>query len=444
MVSLDALVVSTSLTRMRSDLGASVGQLEWTVNAYNLALAVLLLPAAGLGDRFGRRRMFGVGVGVFTAASAWCAAAGSATSLIAARGVQGAGAALVTTLSFALVGAAYPAQRRGAAIGTLQGVVGLALIAGPLCGGVVAQHLSWHWIFWINVPIGVLVIPLSTRIHDSHGTCGRLDLVGLAGVGLGSMSVVWAVITSNAVGWGDARVVTAAALGLLLLAGFVRHELRTPEPLLPMRLFRSRSFSGGNLAMACLSTTIFTGLFFFAQMFQVVLGSTASRAGVQLLPWTGLLIVLGPVVGLLADRVGDRPLLAGGLLVVAIGYAWLALVARATTPYWQLAFPLVLAGIGGCCALPAASAIVLRPLPEHQVSQASGVNGVFRQLGGVFGLAATVAVFTAVGGYGSPDTFVHGFSAAIGTAAGVAAIGAMAGSIVSGKETVEADQHGAA
>jgi EmrB/QacA subfamily drug resistance transporter len=434
MVALDSLVVSTALTTIRADLAASVAQLEWTVNAYNLVFAVLLLPAAALGDRFGRRRMFAGGLALFTAASAWCALSPSIESLIAGRAVQGAGAALVTTLAFALVGTAFPPERRGAALGALQGIVGLALIAGPLAGGVIAQSFSWPWIFWLNVPIGLVVLPLSLRrISESRGADARLDLGGLACVTAGAFCLVWGLVRANDIGWGETEIVVALAAGVALLGAFVAWERRVGEPMLPLGMFRSRAFTGGNVATACLFATIFTGLFFFAQFFQTVLGAGAAGAGVRLLPWTALLVFLGPLVGRLADHVGERPLLLGGLLTVAAGYGWVALTAQPDMPYWQLAVPLVISAIGGCCALPAAATAVLRQLPPEAVGKASGANGMFRELGGVFGLAVTVAVFAAVGGYASPQAFTRGFAAALAVAAGLAVIGAAAGALVPAK-----------
>ena len=321
MVALDTLVVSTALTTIREDLAASVEELEWTVNSYNLSLAVLLLPAAALGDRFGRRRLFAGGLALFSAASAACALSPDVGWLIAARAVQGVGAAFVLSLSLALVSAAYPPERRGSAIGILEGFTGLAVLGGPTLGGAVAQGLSWEWVFWLNVPIGLVAICLAlARIEES--TAARrapLDLPGLALVALGALGLVWGLVRGNAAGWGSAEVAGALALGLGLIVAFVAWERRTAEPMLPMRFFRLRGFAAGNAAVFCLFASLFAGVFFFAQFMQVGLGYEPLSAGLHLLPWTASLFFVAPLAGMMADRVGDRPLLAGGLALQAVG-----------------------------------------------------------------------------------------------------------------------------
>ena len=305
MVALDTLVVSTALNTIREDLAASVEQLEWTVNAYNLSLAVLLLPAAALGDRFGRRRLFAAGLALFTAASAACAVAPGVAWLIAARAVQGVGAAFVLSLSLALVSAAFPPQRRGWAVGILEGVSGLAVLAGPTLGGAVAQGLSWEWVFWLNVPIGLLAVPLAlTRIRESLGGEHALDLRGFALVSAGALGVVWALVRGNQAGWASLEVVASLAAGIALVVAFVIWERRAPAPMLPLRLFRLRGFSAGNAAVFFLFASLFAGVFFFAQFMQVGLGFGALEAGLCLLPWTASLFLVAPLAGALADRMG--------------------------------------------------------------------------------------------------------------------------------------------
>ena len=434
MVALDTLVVSTALTTIKADLDASVEQLEWTVNAYNLTLAVLLLPAAALGDRFGRRRMFAAGLALFLLASGWCALSPSAGSLIAGRAAQGAGAAVVTAISFALVSAAYPPERRGAAIGALEGAAGLALIAGPVLGGAIAGGLSWQWIFWLNVPIGIAVLPLALRrLRESHGPDAAIDLAGLALVTGGALGVVWALVRGNEAGWGSLEIVGTLAAGVILLGCFVAWELRTPEPMLPMSMFSSRAFTGGNVATLCLFATIFTGLFFIAQFLQTVLGYSPLAAGLLLLPWTGLLFIVAPLAGMLSDRIGERPLIVAGLFIDAIGYGWLALALGPDIDYLEILAPLVVIAVGGTIGIPPAATAVLRQLPEELVGKAAGANGMFRELGGVFGLAVAVAVFAAVGGYASASAFSDGAAAGFGVAAVFGLAGAIAGAWVPSK-----------
>jgi EmrB/QacA subfamily drug resistance transporter len=427
MVALDTLVVSMALTTIKGNLGASVEELEWTINAYNLTLAVLLLPAAALGDRFGRRRMFATGLGLFIAASAACAVSPSVEALIAARAVQGAGGALVGTLSYALVSAAFPPERQGAAIGTLGGIVGLALIGGPVLGGAITAGIAWQWIFWLNVPIGLVVLPLVlAHVKESFGPDTALDIAGLALVVGAALGVTWALVRGNDAGWASLEVLASLAVGTTLAVGFVVWELRTRQPMLPMRLFASRAFSGGNAATFCLFATIFIGLFFIAQFLQTVLGYDPLEAGIRLLPWTALLCFVAPVVGRASDRIGERPLLVAGLTLDAVGYGWLALIAEPALDYSSMVLPLVTIALGGSMAIPPAATAVLRSMPGSAVGKASGANGMLRELGGVFGLAVAVAVFASVGSYASPAAFTDGLAPALGVACAFALAGAKA------------------
>ena len=434
MVALDTLVVSTALTTIRLDLGASIEQLEWTVNAYNLTLAVLLLPAAALGDRYGRRRMFTAGLALFVAASAACALAPDAGSLIAARAVQGVGGALVITLALALVSAAFPPERRGSALGILQGITGLAVVGGPVIGGAVAQGVAWEWIFWLNVPIGLAAIPLAlARIEESFGGDRTLDLRGFALVAGGVLGLVWGLVRGNAAGWGSPEVLAALALGAALLAAFVAWELRAREPMLPMRFFRSRAFSAGNAAVFFLFASLFGAVFFLAQFLQTGLGNGPLEAALRLSPWTGTLFVVAPVAGALADRIGGRPLLVGGLALQAAGMAWIALIAEPGLAYGEMIAPLVVAGIGTSMAIPPAASSVVGAVAQAEVGKAAGANSMLRELGGVFGIAILVAVFAGAGSYASPEAFSDGFAPAIAVSAVLALAGAIAGLALPGR-----------
>jgi EmrB/QacA subfamily drug resistance transporter len=434
MAALDTLVVSTALSTIRLELGASIEHLEWTVNAYNLSFAVLLMPAAALGDRFGRRRMFAAGLGLFAAASAACALAGGVGALIAARAVQGAGAALVMTLALALVSAAFPPERRGAAIGILQGVTGLSVASGPLIGGAIAEGLAWQWIFWLNVPIGLATIPfVLTRIDESFGPDTRLDVPGLALVTGGALGLVWGLVRGNAAGWGSAEVVAALVAGALLVAAFVAWELRAREPMLPMRFFRSRAFSAGNAAIFFTFASLFGAVFFFAQFLQTGLGHGPLDAGLMLLPWTVTLFVCAPVAGALADRVGERPFMTGGLLLQAAGMAWIALIAEPGLAYGAMVAPLVIAGCGVSMAIPAVQSSVVGSVGHEAIGKAAGINSTMRELGGVFGIAIAVAVFAGAGSYAGAEAFSDGFAPAIGAAATLSLAGAIAGLALPGR-----------
>jgi EmrB/QacA subfamily drug resistance transporter len=434
MVALDTLVVSTALTTIRLDLDASIEELEWTVNAYNLSLAVFLLPAAVLGDRFGRRRLFAGGLGLFVATSAACAVAPNVESLIAARAVQGLGAALVISLALSIVSAAFPPERRGSAIGILEGITGLAVVGGPVIGGAIAEGISWEWIFWVNVPIGLVALPLVlARIEEGFGPDSGLDLRGFALVTGGAFGIVWGLVRGNSEGWGSLEVVAALATGALLVVAFAAWELRAREPMLPMRLFRSRAFSGGNAATFFLFAALFGAVFFFAQLLQTALGYGALDAGLRLVPWTATLFVVAPIAGALADRIGERPLVVGGLALQAVGLGWIALLAEPGLTFGQLVIPSIVTGVGASLAIPTSANAVVGAVAMDSVGKAAGANGLLRELGGVFGIAVAVAVFAGAGSYASADAFTDGFAPAIGVAAALSLAGAIAGLALPGR-----------
>jgi EmrB/QacA subfamily drug resistance transporter len=428
MVALDALVVTTALSAIRLDLGASIEALEWTVNAFNLSFAVLLLTGTALGDRFGRRRMFAYGIGLFAGASVACALASSAGWLIAARAVQGAGAALVVPLAMALLSAAFPLEERGRALGIFSGVTGVALIAGPVVGGAIAQGIAWQWIFWINLPIAVIVIPLVTRrIQESFGPSTALDIPGLALVTGSALGLVWGLMRGNSAGWSSPEVVVTLGAGLLLAAAFVAWELGAREPMVPMRFFHSRAFASGIAASFFFYASMYGVLFFLPQFLQTAQGHGPLGAGLRLLPWTATLFVVAPIAGALVNRVGERPLVVTGLILQALGMAWIGLVVTPDLAYAQLVAPLILAGAGVSMAMPAAQNAVLSSVTASEVGKASGTFNMLRYLGGVSGIAILVAVFAQTGNFGSAQAFSEGFALATGIAAGLSLAGAAAG-----------------
>jgi EmrB/QacA subfamily drug resistance transporter len=434
MAALDTLVVSTALNRIRLDLGASVAQLEWTVNAYNLSFAVLLITGAALGDRYGRRRLYATGLGLFALASAAAALAPNVGVLIGARAVQGAGSALIMPLGLALLSAAFPAEKRGAAIGIFSAITGISVASGPLVGGAVVQGIDWQWIFWVNVPIGLAAIPLVlTKMKESYGPDSGLDLRGLALVTLGALATVWGLVRGNQVGWGSAEVVGSLIAGVLLMIGFVAWERRAREPMLSLELFRSRAFSAGNAAIFLTFAALFSAVFFYAQLLQTGLGYGPLETGLRLLPWTATFITIAPLAGALADRIGERPLMVSGLSLQALGMAWVAVIADAGMSYTQLLAPFIVAGVGVSMAIPAAQNSVVTSVDDLAIGKAAGANSMMRELGGVFGIAVAVAVFAAAGSYASPSAFIDGFSPAIGVAAGLSAVGAVAGLALPGR-----------
>ncbi|GAA3192201.1 MFS transporter [Actinocorallia longicatena] len=428
MVALDATAVTTSLARIRLDLGASVSQLEWIVNAYALSFAVLLMTGAALGDRFGRRRMFAAGIGLFTVASAACALAPDAGWLVAVRAVQGCGAALVMPLAMALLSAAFPPERRAAALGLFAGLTGLAVTAGPPLGGAITQGLAWEWIFWLNVPVGLFLVPAVLRwVPESRGPGGALDLPGVALATCGAFGLVWGLVRAPEAGWGGIEVPLALVLGAAGLLLFVRWERRAPSPMVPMGLFGSRPFAEGNVSGFFLYAALYGALFYVAQFLQTAQGHGPLSAGLRMLPWTATVTVAAPLAGRLVNRIGARRLTVTGLSLQAAGLLWLAAVAAPGTGLLWLVPPMIVAGCGVSMAMPAAQASVINAVPPPQIGRASGVFNTLRQLGGAFGVAVTVPVFTATGGYSSPASFARGAGPAFAVCALLSLAGAVPG-----------------
>jgi EmrB/QacA subfamily drug resistance transporter len=428
MAALDTLVVASALNTIQRDLGASLTDLEWTLNAYNLSLAVLLVPAAVLGDRLGRARTYAAGLALFALASAGCALAGGVGTLVAMRVAQGAAAAVVTTLGLALLSSAFPPERRGAAVGLFSAVTGIAVACGPLVGGAVVDGLAWQWIFWINVPVGLVAAPLALRlIPETRVPDSRLDVPGVALLSGGVLGLVWALVRGEAAGWSSAEVLGSAAAGALLLGGFAVWQRRAAYPVLPPRLLRVRGFTAGNLAMALTVAPLFAAVFFYGQLFQVVLGEDPLQAGIRLMAWTSTFLVVAPVAGSLADRIGERWLISIGLAVQAVAMLWFAATVGTDTTYVDTLGPLVLGGVGVSMSIPCCQSAVVSAVAPRDVATAAGINSTMRQLGGVLGIAVTVAVFGAAGGFASPADFVDGFRAAVLTAAGLSLLGAVAG-----------------
>jgi EmrB/QacA subfamily drug resistance transporter len=428
MASLDNLVVTTALPSIREHLHAGLAGLQWTVDAYTLTFAVLLLTGASLGERYGRRRMFTVGLALFTAGSAAAALAPGIGWLIGARAVQGVGAAMLIPLTLTLLSAAVPPERRGMALGIWGAIGGLAVAAGPLVGGAVVQGASWQWIFWLNVPIGLAVLPFAaTKLGESRGLSTRLDIPGVILASLGLFGIVLGVVRGNAHGWTSLTVLPPIVIGAALVAAFVIWEAKTAEPMLPLGLFRSRGFTMANVASMLMYFGMFGSIFLLAQFLQVVQHYSPLEAGLRTLPWTAMPIVVTPIAGALSDRIGGRPLLVAGLTLQAIGLGWLALVASPTVPYLTLVPAFVVSGVGMSLFFGPAANVVLGAVRRDQEGIASGANNAIRELGGVFGIAVLGAVFSARGGYATGTSFVAGLTPAVWAgAAGVAVAAAAA------------------
>src|SRR5450631_2204402 len=422
-VTLDNLVVSTAPPTIRRDLHASIQQLEWTVNAYTLTFAVLLLTGAALGDRFGRRRMFVVGILVFVAGSCGAALAPSIQWLIAARAFQGIGGAIIAPLTLTILSASVPAARRGAALGIWGAVGGLAVGLGPVVGGIVVQGASWQWIFWLNVPIGLALAPLAAwRLDESYGPNSALDLPGVALASTGLLGVVFGIIRGSQIGWGTAEVVGSLAIGMLLVVGFVVWELRTSAPMLPMDFFANRSFTAANIASMLMFFGMFGAIFLLTQFLQTVQGYSPLSAGLRVLPWTAMPLIVAPIAGAMSDRIGGRMLMAAGIALQSIALVMLAALASPTVAYADLVGPFVIAGVGmGLFFAPVAN-VVLGSVRPEQEGQASGANNAIRELGGVLGVSVLATVFSQNGGYQTPQDYVNGLAPAVYVGAAIAAL----------------------
>jgi EmrB/QacA subfamily drug resistance transporter len=434
MIALDALVVITALPSIHRSLSANLSTLEWTVNAYGLTFAAGIITAAALGDRFGRRRMFAVGLLLFTLASAACALAPDAQLLIAARAVQGLGAAAVMPLSLTILADAFPPERRGAIVGIWGGIAGLGIAGGPLVGGAVTQGLDWRWIFWVNVPLGLAATVLSlVRLVETRGPATRLDLPAVALVSGSATGIVWGLVRGNEVGWGSPEIVSTLGLGILLLAGFVAWERRAPEPMLPLRLFGSRTFAAANATGFLMSGSIFAAAFLVSQYFQFVLGYSPLATGLRLLPWTATPMVVAPLAGMLADRIGPRPVMMAGMLLQGLGFAWIALVVGVGMGYGVLILPFVIAGVGASMVFATSSTAALSAVAPAEMGKASGANSTVQRFGGAFGIAVATAVFAANGHLGTAAAFTSGFRPALALAAGLSIVGAVTALAVGGR-----------
>lgn len=428
MVTLDTLVVVTALPTIHRDLGGSVETLQWTINAYNMAFAAGIITAAALGDRWGRRRVYTAGLGIFTVASAACALAPTTATLIAFRAVQGAGAAIIVPLGLTLLTSAFPAERRGAVVGIWGGIAGLGVAAGPLVGGAVTQGLSWHWIFWVNVPIG-LVAMVAARIvlPETRGVRTRLDVPALVFVAAGVASLVWGLVQGPTAGWNSGRVLTALIGGVALLGAFVWWEARTAEPMIPLRLFRSVSFSGAVTTQFLMAASIYAAAFIMSDYFQFGRGDSPLATGLRFLPWTATPLIVAPIAGAAFDRLGARRLVVPGLLMQAAGFAVIVHLATTDAGYGAYVLPFIVAGVGISMSLPCVPAAALNAAPEQFLGKAAGVVNTMQLFGATFGVAIATVVFNARGSLDSPTSVSDGFRPALAVAAGLSVLGALSG-----------------
>jgi EmrB/QacA subfamily drug resistance transporter len=427
LITLDALVVVTALPSIHADLGGGAGNLPWIINAYALTFAAGIITAAALGDRLGRRRTYVAGLLLFSIASAACALAPNLGLLIGFRAVQGLGAAIVMPLGLTLLTSSFPADRRGAVVGIWGGVAGLGVASGPLVGGVVTEGLDWHWIFWVNVPLGIAAVVAILRVlPETYGPRTRLDPVGMVTASGAMGAIVWGVLRAPAAGWGSADVLVALVLGVVLLVGFVGWESVAPEPMVPLSLFRSRVFTAASLTQFLMAASIFATAYVTSQYFQIARGDSPLGTGLRFLPWTMTPLLIAPIAGQLVDRIGARALAAPGLLLQAVGFLWLLREAHAHAGYAHFVVPFVVAGVGISMALPAPSAAGLNAAPPALLGRAAGVLNTVQQVGQAIGVAVVTVAFDTYGSLDSPAETLSGYEPALVTAAAISVLGAVA------------------
>ena len=442
MAQLDNLVVSIALPSIRESLHAGLSGLQWTVSAYTLTFAVFLLTGSTLGDRFGRRNLFVTGLAVFTGASVVSALAPNIGVLIAARAVQGLGGAVIVPLSLTLLSASVRPEKRGAAVGAWGAIGGLAVALGPVIGGAVVEAASWQWIFWVNVPIGVVLLPLAwIGLTESRGAARRLDVTGTVLATGGLLGVVLGLIRGGDAGWTTPLVLTGFVAGGVLLLAFVVWELRTDAPMVPMHLFRGRSFPLINISALLMSFGMFGAVFFLSQLFQTVYGDSPLGSGIRVLPWTGMPMLVAPIAGILSDRIGGKWIVTVGLGLQAVALAWIAAVTTVDVGYVELLPAFILGGAGMAMFFAPIANLVLGSVRRHEEGIASGVNNTLRELGGVLGIAVMGAVFSANGGYGPTATkspqqhFLDGVIPAVYTGAAILAVAMLAMWLVPGRRS---------
>ena len=434
MVVLDSVVVITALPRMQRDLHVSLASLQWTLNAYGIAFAAGIITAAALGDRFGRRKVFTIGLALFTIASVACALAPNLSELIVARTVQGFGGAVVLPLSLTILTAAFPVERRGMIVGIYGGLAGLAVAMGPIVGGAVTQSIDWHWIFWINVPIGVIAVLLGVRLlPESYGAPERLDLVGVGLITAGVVALVWALSRANQVGWSSAEVVGPLIAAVVLLVVFVRWESSVGEPMVPLRLFAVRDFALGNVTTFLMSGAIFAGGLLVTEEFQLARHYSPVGAGVSLLPFFATPMFISPLAGALSDRIGRRPIIVVGLSMLTAGFAWVAWQGSLSTSSIELVIALLIAGVGISMALPTVPTAVLSAVAPSEMGKASGINYMAQRFGAVFAIAIGSAVFATYGRLASPATVTAGFKPALWACTVFAGLAALAATAMSAR-----------
>ncbi|MBL3530299.1 MFS transporter [Companilactobacillus zhachilii] len=420
---MDSMIVTTASTAIRTDFHISVSTLQWAMNAYNITIAAVLLVGVSFGERFGRRKVYNLGILIFTIGSVLCALSTDITFLVFARVIEGIGASVMTPMSMAILTNALPISKRGKALGIWSGIGGLALIVGPSLGGLIVAKLTWQWIFWINVPIGIMVILLSVKmLPESIGNSDKVGLLDSLLVIVASSSIIWALsaitdIKSSVLPLG------VGVLGLLAGVWFVLCQKSETKPMIPLKYFKSVTFTGGNIATFLLYGSMYGVVFFLPQFLQVVGGADSLTAGLELLPWTGTLVLVAPFAGTAVDKYGEKLIATWGLIFQGLGYILIMILVNNRSSYVELIIPLAIAGVGLSMAGPALQKVVLGAVAKTEIGKASGIYNVFRLLGGAVGTTISVIIFYQFGGMGSLALFTSGFRAVMLSAGLISILG---------------------
>lgn len=410
---MDSMIVTTASTAIRTDLNISVNALQWAMNSYNITIAAVLLVGVSLGERIGRRKIYNWGIFIFTLGSIFCALSSNITFLVVARIIEGIGASVMTPMSMAILTNSIPVSERGKVLGIWSGIGGLALIVGPSLGGLIVAKLAWQWIFWINVPIGIIAIYFSHKIlPESTGNSDKVNLLDSILIIIASAGIIWSLssMTSTSI------TILPVVIGIgSIIAGIwfgFRQKIES-RPMIPLDYFQSRVFTGGNIATFLLYGSMYGVVFFLPQFLQVVTGANSLTAGLEILPWTGTLVIVAPFAGNAVDKYGERLIATLGLLFQGIGYLLIMFFVNEHSPYLNMVLPLALAGIGLSMAGPALQKAVLGSVDKSAIGKASGIYNVFRLLGGAVGTTISVVIFYKFGGVSNAELFTNGFRAAM-------------------------------
>ncbi|GHP13980.1 MFS transporter [Lentilactobacillus fungorum] len=420
---MDSMIVTTASTAIRNDFNISVSQLQWALNAYNVTIAAVLLFGVALGDKIGHRKIYNIGILIFVIGSIACALSSNITMLIIARIIEGAGASVMTPMSMAILTSALAPQERGKALGIWSGIGGFALIVGPALGGMIVANLTWQWIFWINVPIGLVGIYFSQKkLPETIVQGTQLNIIDSILIILASSGLIWALSESRSQNISSSTMIIGIISGLLAIV-FLLRQLKEVHPMVPLNLFKRSPFSGGNISTFLLYASMYGVVFFLPQYFQIVNHSNALSAGLKMLPWTGTLVLIAPFAGKAVDQFGERLIGTIGLTMQGIGYLWIAIISSPSTSYLNIVVPLAIAGTGLSLAGPALQKAVVGAVEQKFISQSSGIYNMFRLFGGAIGVTVSVIIFYAYGSATAADVFSVGFNAAMIGAAVISLLG---------------------